>query len=74
MFEVEDAEFLKDIASDLLVVACTHLSKGMCGLLIPFLALGDKFVKEGIARSGSPQEDTVEKRFHGHKDLSPTKT
>jgi hypothetical protein len=59
MLEVEHAELLEDIASNLLVVPCAHFGEGMSGLLVPLLAFGDEHVKEGIARGGPPQEDTV---------------
>jgi hypothetical protein len=74
MLEVEHAELLEDIASNLLVVACAHLGEGVSGLLVPFLAFGDELVEEGIARGGPPQEDGVKKRFHGNEDLRPTVT
>ena len=39
MFQVLDAELLKDITADLLVVACSHLGEGVCRFIVPFLAL-----------------------------------
>jgi hypothetical protein len=46
MLEILNAELFKDISANLLVVPCSHLCEGVCGLFIPFLAFGEKEVKE----------------------------
>jgi hypothetical protein len=49
MLEILNAELLKDITADLLVVSCSHLCEGVCWLVIPFLAFGEEEIKESRA-------------------------
>jgi hypothetical protein len=64
MLEVEDAEFLEDVPTDLLVVTTAHIGERMCGALVPGLTLLDELVEERGPDGGTAKEDGVKLRVH----------
>jgi hypothetical protein len=63
MIQVLDAELLKDIATDLLVVTRPEFGEGVCRFIVPLLALGQEQVEQGRPVRSGLEEECVE--IHG---------
>ena len=60
MLEILDAELFKDIATNLLVVACPEFSEGVGGLVVPLLAFSQEQVKQTGAVGAFAKKERVE--------------